>query len=206
MLSDVLTALCMLCKDISASAYKPSTICRSHRGFYPKLIDGGISLTLQSAAQVPRYGLVTTANCNQLMLALEDRHGETGVDNQDLDLTLLRAAQVNAQINLHHLVVSLQRMSLPVTHAALCSLPSPNADCCAHSLPQRCIPLSKHVSVCYVTSLLQHTWSTCLDAASVHQHITLGLLKYACVQASRVQILTGPAQTIQPSAPQEHDL
>jgi len=166
MLSDVLTALCMLCKDISASAYKPSTICRSHRGFYRKLVDGGISLTLQWAAQVPRYGLVTTANCKQLMLALEDRHGETGVDNQDLDLTLLRAAQVNAQINLHHLVVS----------------------------------------VCYVTSLLQHTWSTCLDAASVHEHITLGLLKYACVQASRVQILTGPAQTIHPSAPQEHGL
>lgn len=48
-------------------------------------------------AQVPCYGLVTTANCKQLMLFLEDRHGEAGVDNQDLGLTLLRAAQVNAQ-------------------------------------------------------------------------------------------------------------
>jgi len=51
-------------------------------------------------AQVPRYGLVTTANCKQLMLFLEDRHGEAGVDNQDLGLTLLRAAQVNPQSTL----------------------------------------------------------------------------------------------------------
>ena len=67
---------------------------------------------LQLGAQVPRYGLVTTANCKQLMLFLEDRHGEAAVDDQDLDLTLLRTAQVNAQAqHLHDLAVSLQRMS-----------------------------------------------------------------------------------------------
>ena len=57
--------------------------------------------TLQLGAQAPQYGLVTTANCKQLMLFLEDRHGEGGVDNQDLGLTLFRAAyHVNAQSTL----------------------------------------------------------------------------------------------------------
>ncbi|KAA6427066.1 MAG: hypothetical protein FRX49_02823 [Trebouxia sp. A1-2] len=62
----------------------------------PSLVRSIIRLNMppeQLAFHVPRYGLVTTANCKQLMLLLEDRHGEAGLDNQDLGLTLLRAAQ-----------------------------------------------------------------------------------------------------------------
>ncbi|KAL0033073.1 hypothetical protein WJX79_001401 [Trebouxia sp. C0005] len=62
----------------------------------PRLVKSVVKLNMppeELAFHVPRYGLVTTANCKQLMLLLEDRHGEAGVDNQDLGLTLLRAAQ-----------------------------------------------------------------------------------------------------------------
>ncbi|DBB16866.1 TPA: hypothetical protein ACH3X3_015102 [Trebouxia sp. C0006] len=62
----------------------------------PRLVKSVVHLNMQPeelAFHVPWYGLVTTGNCKQIMLLLEDRHGDTGVDNQDLDLTLLRAAQ-----------------------------------------------------------------------------------------------------------------
>ena len=91
---------------------------------------------LQLGAQVPQYGLVTTANCKQLMLFLEDRHGEAGVDNQDLGLTLLRAAQVNAQPTLAQPCCrSCHRLSpmllyVPCPHAMLLVV---HLHCCSHA-------------------------------------------------------------------------
>ncbi|KAL0025026.1 hypothetical protein WJX77_012563 [Trebouxia sp. C0004] len=62
----------------------------------PRLVKCVVHLNMpleELAFHVPRYGLVTTANCKQLMMLIDDRHGEAGIDNQDLGLTLLRAAQ-----------------------------------------------------------------------------------------------------------------
>ncbi len=97
--------------------------------------------------------------------------------------------------HLHNLAVSLHRMSLPVTHAALCSFASRNAHFCAPFVLQRCITLSKYASL-LISGLLQHTWSKCLHAACVYQNMTLELPEYACVPVSPLQALTARARTI----------
>ena len=82
------------------------------------------------------------------MLLLEDRHGEAGLDNQDLGLTLLRAAQVNAQPTLT------QPCCQSAAHVFACDpccpmfCSSPIAHSWARSLLQRGTTLSRHVSVC----------------------------------------------------------
>ena len=96
-------------------------------------------------AQVPWYGLVTTGNCKQIMLLLEDRHGDAGVDNQDLDLTLLRAAQVNAHSTLT------QPCCQAAAHVFACD---PHFSMC-RSLTQRSL-------LCMFTaSALHYTQQTC---------------------------------------------
>lgn len=63
----------------------------------PSLVRSVIKLTPVASdigIEVPGYGLVTVLNARDILLAINDVHGEPGVSNQDLDVQLLRAAMV----------------------------------------------------------------------------------------------------------------
>ena len=166
---------------------------------------GHLRFLLQLGAQVPRYGLVTTANCKQLMLLLEDRHGEAGVDNQDLGLTLLRAAQVNAQPTLSQPccqsaahVFACDPCIFKFLFLTRCSLLCMFTASALHYTQQTCRRVLIHKSASAYMVNIFPCWILTPQHPNVLHHSAehWGLLEYARIQVSPLQTLTGHAQTI----------